>query len=58
MSLLDLFGKLFRNPVDGLSFLMEAPMSMEIAIGWLIFVGAGVLTLAFFVWFLMKITGR
>lgn len=58
MSLLDVFAKLFRNPMDGISFLMEAPMTIETAIGWLIVVFAGMLTLGFFVWILMKITGH
>lgn len=58
MSLLDVFAKLFRNPMDGVSYLMEAPMTMETAIGWLIVVVAGMLTLGFFVWILMKLTGR
>ncbi len=58
MSLLDVFAKLFRNPTDGISYLMEAPMTMETAIGWLIVVFAGMLTLGFFVWILLKLTGR
>ena len=58
MSLLDFLGKLFRNPMDSIFMLMEAPMTIETAIGWLIIVVAGMLTLAFFVWILLKITGR
>ena len=58
MSLLDVFGKLFSNPMEGISYLMEAPMTVEIAIGWLIVVFAGMVTLGFFVWILMKLTGR
>lgn len=58
MSLLDVFAKLFRNPMEGISLLMDAPMTMEAAMGWLIVVFAGMITLGLFVWILMKLTGR
>lgn len=58
MSLLDVFAKLFRDPIGGFSYLMEAPMTMETAVGWLIIIAAGMVTLGFFVWILLKIVGR
>ena len=58
MSLLDVFAKLLRNPMESVSYLMEAPLTMETAIGWLILVLAGMIALGLFVWILMKLTGR
>jgi hypothetical protein len=58
MSLVDLFAKLFSDPKGGLAYLIEAPMTIETAAGWLIVAFTGMVTLGFFVWILMKITGR
>ena len=58
MSLLDVSAKLFREPIGAFSYLMVAPMTLEPAVGWLIIIAAGMVTLGFFVWILLKIVGR
>lgn len=58
MSILDMFAKLFSDPLGGLDYLIGAPLTLETAIGWAIVAFTVMATIAFVVWLLFKITGR
>jgi len=58
MSLVDFFAKLFRDPLGGINYLIDAPMTTETAIGWAIVVVTAMVTILFVVWLVFKFTGR
>lgn len=58
MGLTDVFSKIMRNPLSGMSQLMEAQLTPEIMASWAIMIVLTGLGLSAFVWVLMKLFRR